>query len=171
LPRIDDLFDQLKGARIFSKFDLRLGYHQVSIMEEDISNTTFRTRYGHYEFTVVPFGPSNALVVFMCLINGVFKQYLDKFVIVFLDYIIVYSKLEEEHKKHLRMVLQILREHKLYVKLSKCIFYQKKIHYLEHIISVEGIIVDPDKIESIRGWSMPRNVTEVRSFMGLVDYY
>jgi hypothetical protein len=171
LPRIDDLFDQLKGARIFSKIDLRSGYHQVRIKEEDINKTTFRTRYGHYEFTVVPFGLSNAPTIFMCLMNGVFREYLDKFVIVFLDDILVYSKSEEEHEKHLRMVLQVLREHKLYAKLSKCIFYQKKIHYLGHIISAAGIEVDPEKIEAIRGWPTPKNVTEVRSFMGLVGYY
>jgi hypothetical protein len=106
LPRIDDLFDQLKDAKIFSKIDLRSGYHQVRIKDEDINKTTFRTRYGHYEFTVVPFGLSNAPVVFMCLMNGVFREYLDKFVIVFLDDILVYSKSEEEHEQHLRMVLQ-----------------------------------------------------------------
>jgi hypothetical protein len=167
-PRIDDLFDQLKGARIFSKIELRSEYHQVRIKEEDINKTTFMTRYGHYEFTIVPFGLSNAPIVFMCLMNGVFKEYLDKFVIVFLDDILIYSKSEEEHEKHLRMVLQVLREHKLYAKLSKCIFYQKKIHYLGHIISTDGIEVDPEKIEAIRGWSTPKNVTEVRSFMGLV---
>jgi hypothetical protein len=110
-PRIDDLFDQLKDAKIFSKIDLRLGYHQVRIKEEDISKTSFRTRYGHYEFTVVPFGLSNALDVFMCLMNGIFRGYLDKFVIVFLDDILIYSKSEKEHEKHLRMVLQVLREH------------------------------------------------------------
>jgi hypothetical protein len=135
LPRSDDLFDQLKDAKIFSKIDLRSGYHQVSIKVEDISKTSCRTRYGHYEFTMVQFGLSNAPVVFMCLMNGVFREYLDKFVIVFLDDILVYSKSEEEHDHHLRMVLQVLREHHLYAKLSKCSFYQKKIHYLGHIIS------------------------------------
>jgi hypothetical protein len=111
LPRIDDLFDQLKDENIFSKIDLRSGYHQVRIKEEDISKTTFRTRYGHYEFIVVPFRLSNAPVVFMCLMNGVFREYLDKFVIVFLDEILIYSKSKEEHEHHLRMVLQLLREH------------------------------------------------------------
>jgi hypothetical protein len=143
LPRIDDLFDQFKDAKIFSKIDLRSGYHQVRIKDEDISKTAFRTRYGHYEFTVVPFGLSNAPIVFMFLMNGIFKEYLDKFVIVFLDEILVYFKSEEEHEKHLRMVLQVLREHNLYAKLSKCSFYQKQIHYLEHIISKDGIVVDP----------------------------
>jgi hypothetical protein len=171
LPRIDDLFDQLKDARIFSKIDLRSGYHQVRIKDEYINKTSFRTRYGHYEFTVVPFGLSNAPVVFMCLMNGVFREYLDKFVIVFLDDILVYSKTEEEHEHHLRMVLQVLREHQLYAKLSKCSFYQNQIHYLGHIISKEGIAVDPEKIEAIRGWPTPKNVTKVRSFMGLAGYY
>jgi hypothetical protein len=147
---IDDLFDQLKDAKLFSKIDLRLGYHQVRIKEEDISKIAFRTRYGHYEFIVVSFGLSNALVVFMCLMNGVFQEYLDKFVIVFLDDILIYSKSEEEHKHHLRMVLQVLREHQLYAKLSKCSFYQKQIHYLGHIISKDGIVVDPENIEASR---------------------
>jgi hypothetical protein len=171
LPRIDDLFDQLKDAKIFSKIDLRSGYHQVRINDEDISKTAFRTRYGHYEFTVVPFGLSNTPAIFMCLMNCVFRDYLDKFVIVFLDDILVYSKSEEEHEKHLRMVLQVLREHQLYAKLRKCSFYQRKIHYLGHIISEEGIVVDPEKVNVIREWSVPRNVVEVRSFMGLVGYY
>ena len=114
LSRIDDLFDQLKDAKIFSKIDLRLRYHQVRIEDEDISKTTFRTRYGHYDFTVGSFGLLNKPVVFMCLMNGVFRDYLDKFGIVFLDDILVYSKSEEEHEKHLRMVLQVLREHQLY---------------------------------------------------------
>jgi hypothetical protein len=149
LSRIDDLFDQLKGEKIFSKIDLISRYHQVRIKDEDISNTAFRTRYGHYEFTVVPIGLSNAPVVFMFLMNGVFRNYLDKFVIVFLDDILVYSKLEEEHKQHLRMVLQVLREHQLYAKLSKCLFYQRQIHYLGHIISEEGIGVDPEKVKAI----------------------
>jgi hypothetical protein len=122
-PRIDDLFDQLKDAKVFSKIDLRSGYHQVRIKEEDISKTAFRTRYGHYEFTVVPFGLSNAPIVFMCLMNGIFREYLDNFVIVFLDDILIYSKYEEEHEQHLRMVLQVLREHQLFAKLRKCSFY------------------------------------------------
>jgi hypothetical protein len=158
LSRVDDIFDQLNLAKIFSKIDLKSGYHQVRIKDEDISNTTFRTRYSHYEFTVVSFGLSNAPVVFMCLMNGVFRNYLEKFVIVFLDDLLVYSKSEEEHEQHLRMVLQVLREHQLYAKLSKCSFYQRQIHYLGHIISEEGIVVDPEKVEAIQEWSVPRNV-------------
>jgi hypothetical protein len=171
LPRIDDLFDQLKDAKIFSKIDLRYGYHQVRINDEDIRKTAIRTRYSHYEFTVVPFGLTNAPVVFMCLMNGVFRDYLDKFVIVFLDDILVYSKTEEEHEQHLRMVLQVLREHQLYAKLSKCSFYQRKIHYLGHIISKEGIAVDPEKVEAIRRMVSTKKCGKVRSFMGMLGYY
>jgi hypothetical protein len=170
-PRIDDLFDQLKDAKIFLKIDLRSGYHQVRIKDEDINKTTFRTRYRQYEFTVVPFGLSNRPAVFMCLMNGVFRDYLDKFVIVFPDDIMVYSKLEEEHEQHLRMVFQVLRENQLYAKLRKCSFYQEQIHYLGHIILKDGIAVDPEKIEAIREWSVPKNLMEVRSFMGLASYY
>jgi hypothetical protein len=154
-PRVDDLFDQLKDEKILSKIDLRSGYHQVKIREENISKTTFRTRYGHYEFTVVPLGLANASVVFMCLMNGIFKDYLDKFVIVFLDDILIYSKSEEKHEQHLKMVLHVLREHQLYSKLSKCSFYHKQIYYLGHIISKEGIAMDPEKIRVIEGWPTP----------------
>jgi hypothetical protein len=127
--------------------------------------------YGHYEFLVVPFGLTNAPVVFMFLMNGIFRNYLDNVFIVFLDDILIYSKFEEEHEHHLRIVLQVLREHQLYAKLSKCSFYQKQIHYLGHIISEQGIAVDPEKIESIRGWPTPKNVSDVIYFMGLVGYY
>jgi hypothetical protein len=126
LPRIDDLFDQLRGEKIFSKIDLRSGYHQVRIKEEDINKTTFRTRYGHYEFVVVPFGLTNAPTVFMCLMNGIFRNYLDKFVIVFLDDILIYSKSEEEHEHHLRLVLQVLREHQLVCQAKKVLFLPRE---------------------------------------------
>jgi hypothetical protein len=159
LPKIDDLFDKLRGAKIFSNINLISGYHQVRIKEEDINNTMFRTKYGHYEFVVVPFGLTIAPTVFMCLMNDIFINSLDKFVIVFLDDILIYSKSEEEHKHHLRLVLQVLGEHQLYAKLSKCSFYQEQIHYLSHIISEQGIPVDPENIEAIRGWSTPMNVT------------
>jgi hypothetical protein len=169
LPRIDDLFYQLKDAKIFSKIDLRSGYHQVRIKDEDISKTIFRTRYGHYEFTVVPFVLSNAPAVFMCLMNGVFRKYLDKFVIFFLDDILVYSKTEEEHEQHLRMVLQVLREHQLYAKLSKCFFCQRQIHYLGHIIYEEGIAVDPKKVEAIREWSADQNLDQGSKFSSKIN--
>ncbi|KAJ6819602.1 uncharacterized protein M6B38_400345 [Iris pallida] len=129
LPRIDQLFDQLGEARVFSKIDLRSGYHQVKVKKEDIPKTAFRTRYGHYEFLVMPFGLTNAPAIFMDLMNRVFYQYLDKFVIVFIDDILIYSKSEEEHEKHLRIVLQTLREEKLYAKLSKCEFWLDQIPF------------------------------------------
>ena len=143
----------------------------MRIREEDIHKTTFRTRYGHYEFLVVPFGLTNAPATFMCLMNSVFSKYLDKFVLVFLDDIIINFKNKEKHEEHLRMELQLLREHELYAKLSKCDFYKDKIHYLGHIISDEGIFVDPVKIAAIRNWPTSRNVTYVRYFMGLAGYY
>ena len=127
LPRIDDLFDQLRGATVFSKIDLRSGYHQVRIKDEDIFKTTFRTRYGHYEFVVMPFGLTNAPAVFMCLMNNVMHKYLDKFVVVFIDVIPIYSKTEEEHKEHLKIILQELWEHQLLAKFSKCVFFKDKI--------------------------------------------
>ena len=149
IPRIDYLFDQMKGASIFSKIDLRLGYHQPRIKENDIPKTAFRTQFGHYEFVVVPFGLTNAPAVFMSLMNSVFRNYLDHFVQVFLDEILIYSKNEKEHEEYLQLVLTCLREHKLFGKLSKCSFFQKEIHYLGHIISGEGISVDPKKVKAI----------------------
>jgi hypothetical protein len=170
-PKIYDLFDQRKGARIFSNIDLRSGYHQVRIKEEDIIKTMLRTRYGHYEFMVVPFGLSNDPIFFMCFMNGVFREYLDKFVIMFLDDILAYSKSEEEHEKHLIMGLQGSREDRLYANISKFIFYKKKIHYLGNIISVAEVEVDPEKMKSITGWIDPKSVKKVISFMGIFGYY
>ena len=171
LPRIDDLFDHMKGATVFSKINLRSGYHQLRIKEDDIPKTAFKTRFGHYEFTVLPFGLTNAPGVFMSLMNGVFREYLDKFVQVFIDDILIYSRTTEEHDEHLRLVLQCLREHKLYGKLSKCSFYQSRIHYLGHVISGEDITVDPTKVEAIMEWPAPMNVLEVRNFMVLEKHY
>jgi hypothetical protein len=171
LPRIDDLFDQLGGASVFSKIDLRSGYHQVHIKGEDIHKTAFQTRYGHYEFVVVPFGLTNAPATSMCLMKNVLSKFLDKFVLVFIDDILIYSKNREEHEEHLRLVLQVLREHQLYAKFSKCDFFQKQIHYLGHVLSKEGVAVDPDKIRSIMEWPTPRDVSDIRSFLGLAGYY
>jgi hypothetical protein len=171
LPRIDDLFNQLGGASIFSKIDLRSGYHQVRIKGEYIHKTAFRTRYAHYEFVVVPFGLTNAPATFMCLMNNILSKFLDKFVLVFIDEILIYSKNREEHEEHLRIVLQVLREHQLYAKFSKCDFFQKQIHYLGHVLSEEGVAVDPDKIRSIMEWPTPKDVSDIRSFMGLAGYY
>jgi hypothetical protein len=141
----------LRGAHIFLEIYLGSKYNQVIIKEEYINKTSFRTRYGHYEFIVVPFVLSNAPVVFMCLMNDISIEYLDNFVNVFLDEILIYSMFEEEHEQHLRMMLQVLSENQLYAKLRKCSFYQRKIHYLGHIISEEGIAMDQEKIKENEG--------------------
>jgi hypothetical protein len=171
LPRIDDLFDQLQGAKYFSKTDLRSGYHQLRIKEANIQKTAFVTRYGQYEFTVMPFGLTNAPTFFMNLMNKVFLEELDKFVIVFIDDILIYSKSREDHEHHLRIVLERLRSHQLYAKLSKCEFWLEKIAFLGHILTAEGIEVDPSKVEAVSKWKQPSNVSEVRSFLGMAGYY
>ncbi|KAL0556882.1 hypothetical protein IC582_005399 [Cucumis melo] len=171
LPRIDDLFDQLQGATVFSKIDLRSGYHQLRIKDEDVPKTAFRSRYGHYEFIVMSFRLTNAPAVFMDLMNRVFREFLDTFVIVFIDDILIYSKTEAEHEKHLRMVLQTLRDNKLYAKFSKCEFWLKQVSFLGHVVSKAGVSVDPAKIEAVTGWTRPSTVSEVRSFLGLAGYY
>jgi hypothetical protein len=171
LPRIDDLFDQLRGACVFSKIDLRSGYHQLKIRATDIPKTTFTTRYGLYEYTVMSSGLTNAPTYFIYLMNKVFMEYLDKFVVVFIDDILVYSKTVEEHAKHLRLVLQKLREHKLYAKLSKCEFWLKEVTFLGHVVSNGGISVDPSKVKDVLSWKPPTDVGEIRSFLGLDGYY
>ncbi|KAD4584874.1 hypothetical protein E3N88_22475 [Mikania micrantha] len=171
LPRIDDLFDQLQGAQYFSKIDLRSGYHQLRVQDEDIPKTAFRTRYGHYEFMVMPFGLTNAPAVFMDLMNRVCKPYLDQFVIVFIDDILIYSKTKTEHEQHLRKILELLKEEKLYAKFSKCEFWLREVQFLGHVVNSEGIHVDPAKIEAIKNWDTPKTPTEIRSFLGLAGYY
>jgi hypothetical protein len=171
LPRIEDLFDQMRGARVFSKIDLRSGYHQMGIRPSDIPKTAFSTRYGLYEFTVMSFGLTNAPAYFMNLMNKVFMEYLDRFVVVFIDDIIIYSKSDSDHEEHLRLVLQKLRENQLYAKNSKCEFWIDKVSFLGHIISNGGISVDPAKVKEIVVWSVPTTVTEIRSFLGLAGYY
>ena len=171
LPQIDDLFDQLKGATVFSKIDLRSGYHQVKVKQGDIPKTAFRTRYGHYEFIVMPFGVTNAPATFMDLMNRVFTAYLDTFVIVFIDDILVYSRTPEEHVEHLNTMLQILQEKQLYTNFSKCEFWLDRISFLGHVISKDGVMVDPSKIEAVSNWNRPKNASEVRSFTGLAGYY
>ena len=171
MPRIDDLFNQLQGAQVFSKIDLRSGYQQLKIKSEDIPKTAFRTRYGHYEFLVMPFGLTNAPATFMDLMNRVFHECLDRFVIVFIDDILDYSKSLEEHEDHLRIVLQILRDKKLYAKLKKCEFWLNQVVFLGHVISKDGITMDPSKTEAVVSWDRPTNVSEVRNFLGLAGYY
>ena len=158
-------------SRVYSKIDLRSGYHQLRVRENDVSKTAFRTRYGHYEFLVMPFGLTNAPAAFMDLMNRVFQPYLDRFVIIFIDDILVYSGSSEEHSEHLRIVLQTLRERQLYAKLSKCQFWLDRVAFLGHVISAEGVSVDPQKIEAVVNWKPPKNVSEVRSFLGLAGYY
>ncbi|GAU42639.1 hypothetical protein TSUD_398440 [Trifolium subterraneum] len=171
LPRIDDLLDQLRGATIFSKIDLRSGYHQIRIRTSDVSKTAFRTRYGHYEFLVMPFGLTNAPAVFMDYMNRIFQPYLDKFVVIFIDDILIYSKDPQEHAEHLRIVLNILREKQLYAKFSKCEFWLSEVKFLGHVISQGGVSVDPSKVEAVLNWERPRTVSEIRSFLGLAGYY
>ncbi|GKB67126.1 putative reverse transcriptase domain-containing protein [Tanacetum coccineum] len=142
LPKIDDLFDQLQGSSVYSNIDLRSGYHQLRVRDEDIPKTTFRTRYGHYEFQVMPFGLTNAPAVFMDLMNHVCKPYLDKFVIVFIDDILIYSRNKEEHTNHLRIILELLKKEKLYAKFSKCDFWIHIVQFFGHLIDSQGLHVD-----------------------------
>ena len=171
LPRIDVLFDQLVGAKVFSKIDLRSDYHKIKIRASDIPKTAFSSRYGLYEYLVMSFGLTNAPAYFMYLMNSVFMPELDKFVVVFIDDILVYSRNEEEHAGHLHVVLQRLREHRLYAKLSKCDFWLKEIKFLGHTISQKGIAVDPDKVQEVMNWKPPTTVRQIRSFLGLAGYY
>jgi hypothetical protein len=171
LPRIEDLFDQMKGASIFSKIDLRLGYHQLKIRESDIPKTAFCTRYELYEYTVISFGLTNAPTYFMYLMNEVFMEYLDKFVVVFIDDILIFSNTEEEHEKHLRMVLEKLRSNQLYAKFSKCEFWITKVAFLRHVISAGGVSIDPSKVKDVLHWMPPMNASEIQSFLGLAGYH
>jgi hypothetical protein len=171
LPRIEGLFDQLRGASVFSKIDLRSGYHQLRIRPADIPKTTFITKYGLYEFMVMSFGLTNAPAYFMYLMNSVFMDYLDKFVVVFIDDILVYSQNEQEHEEHLRKVLQRLRDCKLYAKLSKCEFWISKVLFLGHIINRDGLAVDPKKVAAILDWKAPKDVRGIKSFIGMAGYY
>ena len=171
LPRIDELIDRLVGAQYFTKIDLYSGYHQIRIKPEDVHKTAFRTRYGHYEFLVLPFGLTNAPATFMTLMNDIFREQLDQFVVIYLDDILVYSKTKNEHSQHVKEVLGILRKHRLYAKITKCEFFQKRIEYLGHYISAEGVAVDDRKVKAIKDWPAPTTVSETRSFLGLANYY
>ncbi|GJT05663.1 putative reverse transcriptase domain-containing protein [Tanacetum coccineum] len=156
---------------MYSKIDLRSGYHQLRVQEQDIPKTAFRTRYGHYEFQVMSFGLTNAPAVFMDLMNRVCKPYLDKFVIVFIDDILIYSKDKKEHEEHLEAILELLKKEKLYAKFSKCEFWIPKVQVLGHVIDSRGIHVDPAKIESIKDWASSKTPTKIRQFLGLAGYY
>jgi hypothetical protein len=171
LPRIDDLFDQLCGACVFSKINLRSGYHQLKVHECDILKTAFVSRYGLHEFTVMSFGLTNASTYFMYMMNKIFMEYLDKFVVVFINDILVYSRSEEEHEGHLHLVLLKLQDHKLYAKLSKCEFWLKQVAFLGHVMLKGGISVDPSKVQDVLSWKAPTSVSDIQSFHGLAGYY
>ena len=168
LPRIDDLFGQLQGSQVI---DLRSGYHQTKIRPSDIPKTAFISKHGLYEYTVMSFGLTNTPAYFMNLMNMVFRDFLDKFVVVFIDDILIYSKTEEEHEQHLRLVLQRLQEHQLYAKLSKCEFWIDEVAFLGHIISKGGILEDPSKVQEVLDWEVPETQKKFRGFLGLAGYY
>jgi hypothetical protein len=165
LPRIEDLFDQVRGVRVFSKIDLRSGYHQMKVSPSNIPKTTFYTQYGLYEFTVMSFGLTNAPAYFMNLMNKVFMEYLDKFVVVFIDDILIYSKNGSDHEEHLRLVLQKLRDNQLYAKFSKCEFWFHEVPFLGHFISNGGISVDQVKVREIVGWKITTSVSKIEKPM------
>jgi hypothetical protein len=171
LPRIEGLFDQLRGATLFSKIDLRSGYHQLRIQCSDIPKMTFITKYILYEYTVMSFDLTNAPAFFIYLMNSVFMDYLDKFVVVFIDDILIYSQSEEDHAQHWKMVLQRLREHRLYAKLRKCEFWIHEVLFLGHITNREGLDVDPKKVANILDWKALKDVHGIKSFIGMAGYY
>jgi transposase InsO family protein len=171
LPRIDDLLDTLAGAKVFSSLDLTSGYHQIRIEPEDVPKTAFRTPLGHFQWKVLSFGLTNAPATFQSVMNHVFRPYLGKFVLVYMDDILVFSATPKEHEQHLRAVLELLREHQLYVKRSKCSFNQPELGFLGHIVGQSGLQVDPKKVQSVLQWPEPKNVSDVRKFLGLTNYF
>ena len=171
LPLIDNLIDQLRGATIYTALDLKGAYNLVRIKEGDEWKTAFRTRYGHYEYVVMPFGLTNAPATFQRMMNDILREHLDKFVIVYLDDILIYSKGVEEHEKHVKMVLELLRKHKLYCEYSKCKFHQSEIDYLGYVISPNGLAMSQEKIKAILEWKQPVNKVGVQSFLGFANFY
>jgi len=171
IPRLDDMLDELHGSCIFSKIDLKIGYHQIRMKEEDEWKTAFKTKYGLYEWLVMPFGLTNAPSTFMKLMNHVLRAFIGKFVVVYFDDILVYNTNLDEHIEHLRCVLDVLRCEKLYVNFKKCTFCMKKVVFLGYVVSTKGIEVDEEKVKAIKEWPTLKSITEVRSFHGLVSFY
>ena len=170
IPLVEDLLDELYGSTIFSKIDLSAGYNQVRVDATNVHKTTFRTHGGHFEYLVMPFGLTNAPATFQGLMNSVFQHYLRRFLLVFFDDILIYSRSMEEHLSHLHQVLLIMRTHSLYAKKSKCYFGVDKVEYLGHFITKEGVSTYPSKIVAVQDWPLPQNLKQLRSFLGLVGY-
>jgi len=171
MPIIEEILDELAGSKYFTKLDMRSGYHQVRMLLQDEYKTTFKTHQGHYQFKVMPFGLTNAPSTFQCIMNEVLKPFLRKFVLVFLDDILIYSPSLELHEEHVQQVFETIRQHNFFLKPSKCSFTQCSLEYLGHIISKDGVATDPAKTTAMLQWPRPQSITEVRGFLGLTGYY
>ena len=171
MPIIEEILDELQGSKVFTKLDMRSGYHQVRMLPTDEHKTAFKTHQGHYQFKVMPFGLTNAPATFQCIMNQVLQPFLRQFVLVFLDDILIYSRSMGEHIQHIQQVLETLRTNKLYLKASKCSFAQQSLEYLGHIISDQGVSTDPEKTQVMLQWPIPTSFTELRAFLGLTGYY